>query len=543
MNNSLYIYRSMIFDGKIHIKIVGGKKVSSAQCKLFRNGLSYAHISVRGDTGVFRYIPKGTYRSTAEVTLVDGSRVTLRSTDIVIATEATRPTTVQLAAFIPQPDTEVHLYENVGAYYLEVSVADDQAERLREDVHALLQTHCHIEAFSMEINTAEHDSVIAGYMPQTCKISAHIPTEKLADIATRINALDYVAYCVVTPDTTTMSPPPPPDGSPFLDADQTLSDTITDIDTDRETDVTEDVTTDVTPDFSHRQGYLDAGAGMNVRAAWARGVTGKGATVRHLDFGIYRRHEDLQGDVTVVNSRRESMDCNHGTASAGCVVATENGSGVTGVAHGCRFYFYEIDDLDLIVREASAGDIVSLDIHFGGRGSWLPALAIYSWWVNIRALTAKGVIVIMAAGNGGNFIGPSSGRMRDHGESGGILVGAGYSYNGTRLGFSNHGHRANLINSWGDNVASTGYGNLQSRPGNNRNYTSDYAGTSSATPLCAGALALIQAYAITTHGVFLNAREMTDLIARTGSTEGLAEGIGHRPNVDKAIAQLANQLS
>ena len=537
MNNSLYIYRSMVFDGRIHLKIVGAAKLSSAQCRLFKDGLPYAHITIRGDTGVFRYIPKGAYRCTAEVTLVGGSRVTLKSTEITIEKNATRPT-AQPAAFSLPPDTEVDLYENVDSYFLEVSVSGDQAERLREDVHALLKTQCHIEAFSMEINSTEQDSIVADSAAQTCKISAHIPTEKLADIAKRINDLDYVAYCVVTPDTTNMAPPPPPAGGPFLDDEQTLSDAASDVDA----DITEDITTDITPDFSDRQGYLDAGAGMNVRAAWARGITGKGATVRHLDFGIYRRHEDLQGDVTVVNSRRETMDCNHGTASAGCVVATANGAGVTGVAHGCRFYFYEIGDLPLILKDAAPGDIVSLDIHFGGNGTWVPALAIYSWWVNIKALTEKGVIVIMAAGNGGNFIGRGSRRMREHGESGGILVGAGYSYNGTRLGFSNHGHRANLMNSWGDNVASTGYGNLQSRPGNNRNYTSNYAGTSSATPLTAGALALIQAYAITSHGVYLNAREMTDLITRTGSTEGLAEGIGHRPNVDKAIEQLAIQL-
>jgi hypothetical protein len=188
------------------------------------------------------------------------------------------------------------------------------------------------------------------------------------------------------------------------------------------------------------------------------------------------------------------------------------------------------------------GDIVSLDIHFGGRGTWLPALDLYAWWVNIKALTEKGAIVVMAAGNGGNFIGAGSRRMRDYGDSGGILIGCCYNYDGSRLSYSNYGHRFNLLNSWGNAVVTTGYGDLQRRPGNNRNYAEHYGGTSSATPLCAAAMALIQSYAIEKHGVFLNAREMTDLITRTGYVEGLKEGIGHRPNVDKAIEQLANQL-
>jgi len=535
MNNALYIYRSMAFDGKIHIKIVGKTKVMSAQCKLFRNGTPYSHISMRGDTGVFRYIPKGIYRSTAEVALADGSRVTLRSTDITIAKDPVRQLD-GIEAFIPPTDTEVRLYENIDTYFLEVAVWGDQANRLREDVHTLLTTLCNIESFSMESETTAQHSVLASSAAQTCKIKAHIPTEKLADIAARINELDYVAYCVVAPDTKDMAPPPlpPPASSPYQAERHVEEDTPF--------DVANDITSDITPDFGYRQGYLDPGLGMNVRAAWERGVTGTAATVRHLDFGIYRNHEDLQGDVTVVSSRRESSDCNHGTASAGCIVGTANNSGITGVAHGCRFYFYEFDDIDLIAKDAGPGDIVGLDIHFGRPGTYAPAIVFYNWWRAIRTMTNKGAIVVMAAGNGGNFIGRGSNRFPDHGDSGGILAGACSSFDGKRLNFSNHGHRASLFNAWGNGVATTGYGDMQRHAGNNRNYTGFYGGTSSATPLCVGALALIQSYAIEKHGVFLNAREMTDLVTRTGYGEGLGEGIGYRPNVDKAIEHLANQL-
>ncbi|WP_273802785.1 S8 family serine peptidase, partial [Proteus vulgaris] len=62
--------------------------------------------------------------------------------------------------------------------------------------------------------------------------------------------------------------------------------------------------------------------------------------------------------------------------------------------------------------------------------------------------------------------------------------------------FSNYNREIAFINSWGDwSVTTTGYGSLQKLPGDNRNYSRDYSGTSSATPLCSGALALIQDHA------------------------------------------------
>jgi subtilisin family serine protease len=113
-----------------------------------------------------------------------------------------------------------------------------------------------------------------------------------------------------------------------------------------------------------------------------------------------------------------------------------------------------------------------------------------------------------------------------------MLVGACYHNNGHRAYFSNYNHTTSMINSWGDwQVVTTGYGTLQKLPGNDRNYTKDFSGTSSATPLCSGALALIQSYAKRHYGVFLNAFEMRELIAKTGYSDGKEEGIGYRPNV------------
>nr|WP_249324654.1 S8 family serine peptidase [Enterobacter mori] len=278
---------------------------------------------------------------------------------------------------------------------------------------------------------------------------------------------------------------------------------------------------------------------MNIRAVWDRGEDGTFATVRHLDFGVYRNHEDLAGNITVVSSRDETKNCDHGTASTGCIAAAKNGRGVTGIAHGCQFYFYDTGNMDWIVRDAQPGDIVSLDIQLLANGQYIPVTGSKSWWDKINTLVSNGVVVILAAGNGGLDLGSSSSAFADNGDNGSMLVGACNHKDGRRSYFSNYNHATSLINAWGDwSVTTTGYGTLQKLPGNERNYTNNYAGTSSATPLCAGALALIQSYAKRHYGVFLNSLEMRELIINTGSREGQGDGIGYRPNVLAATQYL-----
>ncbi|WP_186338626.1 S8 family serine peptidase [Chromobacterium vaccinii] len=180
-----------------------------------------------------------------------------------------------------------------------------------------------------------------------------------------------------------------------------------------------------------------------------------------------------------------------------------------------------------------------MDIQFDVGGKLLPVIHSRGWWDLIMALTRKGVVVVLAAGNGGLDLSPAAGNMDQFGDSGGTLVGACYHSSGERVYFSNYNHPTSRINSWGDwSVVTTGYGSLQRKPGNDRNYANDYAGTSSATPLSSGALALIQSYAIAKFGIYLNASGMRTIISDTGYSEGVGGKIGHRPNVDAAIAEL-----
>ncbi|MEX5733627.1 S8 family serine peptidase [Providencia hangzhouensis] len=342
--------------------------------------------------------------------------------------------------------------------------------------------------------------------------------DDLLELSQRLEKLDCVSYCCICPNTTGYQPPKLPINS------QTIEEKIS--------------SDEITPDFTELQKYLDAPMGMNVREAWAKNIDGSLAVVRHMDFGVYQNHEDFKdANLAVVSSRPETQDCNHGTASTGCIIATKNEFGVTGIAHGCQFYFYDTDDLDQLTDDTQPGDIVSFDLQFRIENKLLPITSIRNWWERIKIMVDRGATVLLAAGNGGLDLSKPE-VMDDFGDNGSMLVGACYHHTGKRALFSNYNQTSSLINSWGDwSVTTTGYGKLQKHPGNERNYTDRYSGTSSATPLCSGALALIQSYA-KQHQIILSAWGMRELIRKSTYTEGVNDGIGYRPNVNQLLNEI-----
>ena len=348
--------------------------------------------------------------------------------------------------------------------------------------------------------------------------------EAMLMLANEIEKLDCIEYCALVPDTQNYAAPKLPTC---------------------DTGVEKIAVDEITSHYLSLQGYLNAKEGMNIHPVWDRGILGQNVNIRHIDFGLYRDHEDLQGgNITVVSSRSETEDCNHGTASTGCIAASDNNFGVTGIAHQSQFYFYDTGDFDLIVNDAEAGDIISIDIQFASGYYYTPVIASKYWWDRIHSLTQRGCIVLLAAGNGGLDLSISNKYIPDYGDSGGFLVGACHHNTGLRCYFSNYNHPSSIINSWGDwSVTTLGYGDLQKHSDhNNRDYTRSYSGTSSATPLCCGALALIQCYA-KQHFFILNSDDMKALIQQSNYNEGLSEGIGYRPNVEFLIQLLEQKIN
>lgn len=124
-----------------------------------------------------------------------------------------------------------------------------------------------------------------------------------------------------------------------------------------------------------------------------------------------------------------------------------------------------------------------------------------------------------------------------------ILVGAGspprdgYA-DRERLDFSNYGSRVDL-QGWGVHVATLDYGDLQRCAGADRHYTAQFAGTSSASPIVAGAAVLLESLA-RERGRVLAPSELVALLRATGSpqTGWRSHAIGPRPDLERAIQAL-----
>ncbi|MFT8210512.1 MAG: hypothetical protein ACMZI0_07950 [Symbiopectobacterium sp.] len=186
---------------------------------------------------------------------------------------------------------------------------------------------------------------------------------------------------------------------------------------------------------------------MNVRATWARNVSGQMIGVHVSDFGVENQHEDLIGSIRVFTNR--TGDRNHGTATMGAIRANNN-FGVTGIAFNC-------------IANFRPGDIVAINNQIlVASGILVPMVHSVAFWSRINTLVRTGAVVVFAGGNGGHNL-RQLGQFNGLGDSGGIMAGACSSQNGQRLSFSNFNLYLSA-NSWGENVTTTGYGGLQNPP-------------------------------------------------------------------------------
>jgi subtilisin family serine protease len=314
-----------------------------------------------------------------------------------------------------------------------------------------------------------------------------------------------------------------------------------------------------TPSYESYQGYLGpAPAGINAPAAWNVGAMGQGVWFADLEGGWNAAHEDLPGDRITHVAGDKMIDRYwemHGTAVLGEVVGLPNGKGVVGIAPETERVFTSsiggiavADALDAAAEQLRAGDVLLIELQgTGPRGRFLPI----EWWDDnfdaIEAATKRGVIVIEAAGNGGEdldhrtYKGKLSRSARD---SGAIVVGAGGPprdgfADRERLDFSNYGTRVD-VQGWGRMVATLDYGDLQACAGTDRHYTGQFSGTSSASPIVAGAAILVQSAAKQLGRDVLSPAQLRELLRATGTPQAgdTREAIGPRPDVARALDAL-----
>jgi len=343
--------------------------------------------------------------------------------------------------------------------------------------------------------------------------------EKSLEVAMDLRALDIVEY--VELDTPESPPPPPSDYAP------------------------------TTPDLSANQGYRRPDPGIDIEYAWSNGYKGAGIRVSDCEYGFHTNHEDLvDSTLTVEIAPGESVNPNyidHGTAVLGVLGAAENAYGMNGLIPEATFHFYSEEPASghdpytavaSAIADSASGDIVLLEIQstYGA-----PAEFSQSVWDITKTGTDAGVIVVAAAGNGAEDLDSATySAYRFRGDSGAIIVGAGTSdTNHSRLSFSTYGTRVNL-QSWGGLVASLGYGDLAEYGEDiNQRYTASFNGTSSASPIVAGACVALQNFIEQTQGFRLLPLEMRQLLVETGTPQGpgMAGHIGSQPNVRTAMLE------
>lgn len=318
-----------------------------------------------------------------------------------------------------------------------------------------------------------------------------------------------------------------------------------------------------TPSYRSYQGYLGpAPAGIDVAAARARsGGRGDQIAVADVEGGWNRSHEDLPGN-RMVHAGGRPIDRYweaHGTAVLGEIAARDNGFGMLGIAPDVEQIVTAsigrigaAAAIDAAQARLEAGDVLLIELHgIGPRNRFIPVEFWDDIYEAVKLATARGVVVIAAAGNGGEDLDHPAyaGKLDRAGrDSGAILVGAGAPaaegfVDRSRLDFSNYGSRVD-VQGWGRRVASLDYGDLQGCDTHGRKYTELFSGTSSASPIVVGAAVLVQSVLEAAGRPRLGPRAMRQLLSATGSAQvdgphgPKTQRIGPRPDLARAFEAL-----
>jgi len=339
------------------------------------------------------------------------------------------------------------------------------------------------------------------------------------------------------------------------------------------------------PPYTFLQGYLNPAAslpsaGVDAYAAWTYpGGNGASVTVCDLEYDWNYSHLDVtQASGSQINTNVVDPFAaypypshRHGTAVIGELVSDANGWGTTGVCPGatlltCGTFFGATPQwnvagaISLAAVVLQAGDVLLLEQQWDYSGTAnLGQFIPIEWWGStstppyqnqsynlvyaaIQSAVAKGIHVVEAGGNG-NL---DTGALSWIGDSGAIIVGAGGT--GTtahgdrvRMGFSSYGPRFD-VQGWGENVTTTGHNfDLYSAEGLNLHYTKLFSGTSSASPIVAGAVACLQGWwAGSGQTTPIAPALMRSTLKSTGTPQDsvATKPIGPRPDLAAAIAAL-----
>jgi hypothetical protein len=312
-----------------------------------------------------------------------------------------------------------------------------------------------------------------------------------------------------------------------------------------------------TPLFTGIQDYMTP-APMGLGVYFAHGFIGgrgRGVIFNHVETDWLLDHEDaaqisLSSLILPPAHLGDTFVQYHGLAGAGIIAADRNNYGINGIADQVQIRFLSWDSSGGIpnaiaqaVLESEPGDVIMLVAQFllGQRGpeDFVPVEFLQSIYDTILTATSLGRHFVQNAGNGYSDLDDSRYLRRfDLGfrDSGAIMVAATDGSQLTRAGFSNFGSRI-TANGWGKDVVTIGFGDLFAGGGDPRQtYTRRYSGTSSATPMVAGAVAGLVGAARQQLGYTLTVEEVRTLLREHGTP--VTGKIGRRPNLRSMFTSL-----
>jgi len=318
---------------------------------------------------------------------------------------------------------------------------------------------------------------------------------------------------------------------------------------------------------SGNQGYLDpAPDGIDAEYAWNfPGGDGAGQALVDMEWGWTFNHEDLAAHgITLISGLNHSYFF-HGSGVLGEIAAVDNTVGCVGITPALASvrcvgqhqpgggYSTAQPILDAIAV-MNFGDVLLLEAQTTLFGySLVPVEIEPAVYDAIRLATSLGIVVVEAAGNGGvdldTVVNPAGQQIfnrasPDFLDSGAIIVGAASSTAPhARLGFSCHGSRVDCYG-WGENVDT-----LSSDSTNTATnlYTTGFNGTSSATPIVAGAALAVQGLMEAATGNRLAPWQMRMILGEpsygTSSQDPATDRIGVMPNLRLIIDSTVLNLS
>ena len=302
--------------------------------------------------------------------------------------------------------------------------------------------------------------------------------------------------------------------------------------------------------YLHHNGgsQLAAGSHISVEAAWdiTRGV--RSVVVAVVDDSFDLNHPDFQGSGKIVAPRdlRKNgflptpgeRETSHGTACAGLVIAEENGIGIVGVAPGCALMpirstgFLDDESIEDMFNWAIDKGASVISCSWGASAVYFP-LSLRQRAAISRAATTgrngKGCVILFAAGNANR---PINGTVFERNWPGNLLQGNTKWLSGfpmhpdvIAVSASTSLNKKAAYSNWGTNIALCapsnnappglsfqGRGFMNTQPAiattllgrgilttdqvgaaglDPGDFTNNFGGTSSATPIVAGVAALV----------------------------------------------------